>query len=112
MSAAIILVPVMTAVPWSAIGAAIIGAAANLGYTVADSATKQSQSQSKSALTLEKAGANPTEAKAEVPRAMAQALREGKLGAMDYYRMQNIKADTQMRDTIGGQPQQSGSDSK
>jgi uncharacterized protein YqfA (UPF0365 family) len=31
---------------------------------------------------------------------MAQALREGKLGVMDYYNMQNILADTQMRDSI------------
>jgi len=41
-------------------------------------------------------------AEAEVPRAMAQAFREGNLGLMDYYRMKNIQADTQMRDTIGG----------
>jgi uncharacterized protein YqfA (UPF0365 family) len=48
-------------------------------------------------------------AEAEIPKAFAQALREGKLGAMDYYRMQNIKADTQMRDTIGGQSNKSDS---
>lgn len=42
------------------------------------------------------------EAEAEVPRAMAYALREGKLGIMDYYDMQNIKADTKMRDNIAG----------
>jgi uncharacterized protein YqfA (UPF0365 family) len=35
-----------------------------------------------------------------VPRAFAQALREGKLGIMDYYNLQNIQADTQMRDSI------------
>lgn len=40
------------------------------------------------------------EAEAEVPKAMAYALREGKLGVMDYYDMQNIKADTKMRDKI------------
>ena len=44
--------------------------------------------------------AKVVEAEAEVPRAMAQALRDGKLGVMDYYNMQNILADTQMRDTI------------
>ncbi len=44
--------------------------------------------------------AKVVEAEAEVPRAMAQALREGKLGVMDYYNMQNIYADTQMRDSI------------
>lgn len=38
------------------------------------------------------------EAEAEVPRAMAAALREGKLGVMDYYEMKNTIADTAMRD--------------
>lgn len=42
------------------------------------------------------------EAEAEVPKAMAYALREGKLGVMDYYDMQNIKADTMMREKISG----------
>lgn len=42
------------------------------------------------------------EAEAEVPKAMAYALREGKLGIMDYYDMQNVKADTKMRDNIAG----------
>lgn len=41
------------------------------------------------------------EAEAEVPKAMAQALREGSLGVMDYYRMQNVKADTRMRQALG-----------
>ena len=40
------------------------------------------------------------EAEAEVPRAMAEAFREGNLGIMDYYRMRNIQADTDMRDSI------------
>lgn len=42
------------------------------------------------------------EAQAEVPQAIAQAFREGKLGIMDFYRMQNIEADTAMRKTIAG----------
>jgi uncharacterized protein YqfA (UPF0365 family) len=40
------------------------------------------------------------EAEAEVPKAMAYALKEGKLGVMDYYDMQNIKADTKMREKL------------
>jgi uncharacterized protein YqfA (UPF0365 family) len=40
------------------------------------------------------------EAEAEVPRAMAEAFRNGNLGIMDYYRMKNMEADTQMRDAI------------
>ena len=42
------------------------------------------------------------EAEAEVPRAMAAALREGKLGVMDYYEMRNTIADTEMRESIAG----------
>lgn len=41
------------------------------------------------------------EAEAEVPKAMAYALREGKIGVMDYYELQNLKADTEMRENIG-----------
>jgi len=43
------------------------------------------------------------EAQAEVPRAISQAFRDGKLGIMDYYRMQNITADTSMRESIAGE---------
>jgi uncharacterized protein YqfA (UPF0365 family) len=46
--------------------------------------------------------AKVVEAEAEVPKAMAHALREGKLGVMDYYNMQNIISDTQMRGSIAG----------
>lgn len=41
------------------------------------------------------------EAEAEVPKALAYALREGKMGVMDYYDMQNLMADTKMREKIG-----------
>ncbi|MBD5500334.1 MAG: flotillin-like protein FloA [Lachnospiraceae bacterium] len=41
------------------------------------------------------------EAEAEVPKALAHALREGKMGVMEYYDLQNIKADTAMREKIG-----------
>ncbi len=40
------------------------------------------------------------EAEAEVPKALAEALRTGKMGVMDYYEMQNINADTKMREAI------------
>lgn len=40
------------------------------------------------------------EAEAEVPKAMAYALREGKMSVMDYYELQNINADTKMRQTL------------
>ena len=44
--------------------------------------------------------AKVVEAEADVPKAMAQALREGKLGVMDYYQMQNVISDTEMRQSI------------
>ncbi|MBN2450773.1 MAG: flotillin-like protein FloA [Lentisphaeria bacterium] len=43
-------------------------------------------------------------AEAEVPLAMSAALRDGNLGVLDYYRMENIKADTDMRNNIIGDP--------
>jgi len=46
--------------------------------------------------------AKVVEAEAEVPKAMAEALRSGKLGVMDYYNMQNVVSDTRMRDAIAG----------
>ena len=42
------------------------------------------------------------EAEAEGPKALAYALREGKMGVMDYYELQNLKADTDMRSSISG----------
>jgi uncharacterized protein YqfA (UPF0365 family) len=44
--------------------------------------------------------AKVVEAQAQVPLAMAEAFRSGRLGVMDYYRMQNIQADTSMRSSI------------
>ena len=44
--------------------------------------------------------AKVVEAEAQVPMAMAQALRDGKLGVMDYYNMQNVISDTRMREAI------------
>ena len=41
-------------------------------------------------------------AEAEVPQAMAEAFRSGNMGIMDYYKMKNIQADTDMRDSIAG----------
>src|SRR4051812_20021231 len=39
-------------------------------------------------------------AEAEVPRAMAEALRGGNFGVMDYYRLKNVQADTAMREAV------------
>jgi uncharacterized protein YqfA (UPF0365 family) len=47
-------------------------------------------------------------AEAEVPKAMAEAFRQGHMGIMDYYRMKNVVADTSMRDSIAGDQQKPG----
>jgi len=41
-------------------------------------------------------------AEAEIPLAIAEAFKNGHLGVMDYYRLRNIQADTEMRNSIGG----------
>jgi len=51
--------------------------------------------------------ARVVEAEAQIPMAMAEAFRSGNLGIMDYYRMKNVQADTNMRDSIAT-PQQGG----
>lgn len=53
--------------------------------------------------------ANVVAAEAEVPKAIADAFRNGKLGVMDYYNLRNIQADTQMRESIGGGEDDGGS---
>jgi uncharacterized protein YqfA (UPF0365 family) len=44
-------------------------------------------------------------AESEIPLAIAEAFRKGQLGIMDYYRLKNIQADTDMRSSIGNAPQ-------
>jgi len=51
---------------------------------------------------VEEMSAKVREAEAEVPLAMAESFRGGNLGVMDYYRMRNIQADTDMRSSISG----------
>jgi len=58
--------------------------------------------------------AKVVEAESEVPLAMADALKSGKLGVMDYMNLKNIEADTQMRGSIGhrGDPHADSGDKK
>jgi len=51
---------------------------------------------------VEEMRAKVVQSEAEVPLAMAEALRQGKLGVMDYYNLQNLLSDTQMRNTLAG----------
>ncbi|MEW6077641.1 MAG: flotillin-like protein FloA [Thermodesulfobacteriota bacterium] len=54
--------------------------------------------------------AKVVEAEAQIPLAMAEAFRKGNLGIMDYYRMKNIMADTDMREKIAAGPEGKGGD--
>ncbi len=49
-------------------------------------------------------------AEAEIPKAISEAFRSGKFGVMDYYRMENIKSDTEMRSSIAGTDVASGTE--
>jgi len=89
-----------------------IGATLQIAQAEADKQIAQAQAEKRRALAValeqemaaevRKNRAAVVLAEAEIPKAFASALREGKLGVMDYYRMQNIQADTRMRDVIGG----------
>ena len=69
-----------------------IGAALQIDQANADKNIAQAKA--------EEARANVIQAEAEVPKAMAEAFRNGNLGIMDYYKMKNIQADTSMRENI------------
>ena len=47
-------------------------------------------------------------AEAEIPKAIASAIKEGKFGVLDYYKLKNLQADTAMRSSIAGIEQDSG----
>lgn len=80
-----------------------IGAQLQTLQAEADKNIAQAKAEERRAMAVAKEQemrASVVEAEAEIPKAMAQALREGNLGVMDYYDMQNIKADTKMRENI------------
>jgi uncharacterized protein YqfA (UPF0365 family) len=87
-----------------------IGAQLQMDQAEADKRIAQAKAEERRAMavafeqemkaSVQEMRAKVVEAEAEVPRAMATALREGKLGVMDYYNMQNLIADTQMRGAI------------
>lgn len=52
---------------------------------------------------VQKMRAKVVEAESEVPLAVAQAFRNGQLGVMDYYKLENVQADSKMRQTIAGE---------
>ena len=67
-------------------------------------AAAQAREQEMSALVRENR-AKVVLAEAEIPKAIAEAFRSGNMGIMDYYRLRNIQADTQMRASIGEEGQ-------
>ena len=88
-----------------------IGAALQIDQAQADKNIAQAKAEERRAMAIaleqemiakaQEARARVIEAEAELPRAMAEAFINGNLGIMDYYRMKNIEADTNMRDSIG-----------
>lgn len=60
----------------------------------------------------QEARAKVIEAEAEIPKSIAQAFLNGNLGVMDYYKMQNVQADTEMRNSISGSGKSSSNPNK
>jgi uncharacterized protein YqfA (UPF0365 family) len=80
-----------------------IGAKLQIDQANADKQIAQAKAEERRAMAValeQEMRAKVVEAEAEVPRAMAEAFRQGNLGIMDYYRMKNVQADTEMRDSI------------
>jgi uncharacterized protein YqfA (UPF0365 family) len=82
-----------------------IGAKLQIDQANADKQIAQAKAEERRAMAValeQEMQARVVEAEAEVPRAMAEAFRQGNMGIMDYYRMKNVQADTDMRDAIAG----------
>ena len=93
-----------------------IGATLQIEQAQADKNIAQAKAEERRAMAIaleqenkakaQEARARVIEAEAEVPKAMAEAFRNGNLGIMDYYRMKNMEADTTMREAIAKPIQQ------
>jgi uncharacterized protein YqfA (UPF0365 family) len=80
-----------------------IGAKLQIDQADADKQIAQAKAEERRAMAValeQEMRARVVEAEADVPRAMAEAFRNGNLGIMDYYRMKNIQADSSMREAI------------
>jgi uncharacterized protein YqfA (UPF0365 family) len=87
-----------------------IGAVLQMDQAIADKNIAQAKAEERRAMAIaleqemrakaEEARAKVIEAEAEIPKAMAESFRSGNLGIMDYYRMKNIQADTDMRESF------------
>ncbi|MCC6554444.1 MAG: flotillin-like protein FloA [Polyangiaceae bacterium] len=84
-----------------------IGAKLQIDQADADKQIAQAKAEERRAMAValeQEMRARVVEAEAEVPRAMAAAFREGNLGVLDYHRVRNVEADTDMRRAIAGGP--------
>ena len=89
-----------------------IGAILQMDQANADKNIAQAKAEERRAMAVaqehemiakaQEAKAKVIEAEAEIPMAIAEAFKNGNLGIMDYYKIENVKADTKMRDSIGG----------
>ena len=80
-----------------------IGAQLQADQAEADLRVAQAKAETRRAMAValeQEMKAKVVEAESEVPKAMAQAFREGNLGVMDYYKLNNVAADTSMRESI------------
>ncbi|MFZ2905549.1 MAG: flotillin-like protein FloA [Cyclobacteriaceae bacterium] len=89
-----------------------IGAKLQIDQATADLKVAEAKAEERRAMAValeqemiakaQEARANVIQAEAEIPKAMADAFVKGNLGVMDYYKMQNVQADTEMRNSISG----------
>jgi uncharacterized protein YqfA (UPF0365 family) len=89
-----------------------IGAKLQIDQATADLKVAEAKAEERRAMAValeqemkakgQEARAKVIEAEAEIPKAMAEAFVKGNLGVMDYYKMQNVQADTEMRQAISG----------
>ncbi len=89
-----------------------IGAKLQIDQATADLKVAEAKAEERRAMAValeqemkakaQEARAKVIEAEAEIPKAMAEAFVKGNLGVMDYYKMQNVQADTDMRQSISG----------
>jgi uncharacterized protein YqfA (UPF0365 family) len=86
-----------------------VGAELQTAQAEADKSIAQAKAEQRRAMAVaeeQEMRARVVEAEAQVPQALAEALRTGNLGVMDHYRMENVQADTQMRASLAGEGQQ------
>jgi uncharacterized protein YqfA (UPF0365 family) len=83
-----------------------IGAELQTDQAEADKKIAQAKAEERRAMAVaqeQEMRARVVEAEAQVPLALADAFRSGRLGVMDYYRMENLKSDTDMRASLAGE---------